>query len=70
VSGFNSAVQDIVNEVNKVNPFGNISAPTFNVPDLSALANVTIPTTFTDALTSLNNTLPSPSQLKNELDDL
>ncbi|KIJ06121.1 hypothetical protein PAXINDRAFT_182764, partial [Paxillus involutus ATCC 200175] len=39
----NSAIQSAVNTVNKVNPFGNIQAPQFNVSSLDALSNITIP---------------------------
>ncbi|KAI0027881.1 hypothetical protein K488DRAFT_90359 [Vararia minispora EC-137] len=70
VSGINSAISAIVDQVNKINPFGNITAPHFDVPDLSALENVTIPADFTNALTQLNSSLPSPAQLKNGLEDV
>ncbi|VDC06833.1 unnamed protein product [Peniophora sp. CBMAI 1063] len=70
VTSINSAIKSIVDKVNDVNPFGDITAPQFDVPDLSSLANLTLPSDLTDALTSLNSSLPSVSQLKSEVDDL
>lgn len=55
---------------NKVNPFGDISIPQFSIPSLDALQNVTLPTTFQDALVSLNNSLPTLDQLKQEVENL
>ncbi|KIJ18568.1 hypothetical protein PAXINDRAFT_167161 [Paxillus involutus ATCC 200175] len=66
----NSAIQSAVNTVNKVNPFGNIQAPQFNVSSLDALSNITIPTDFENALVQLNNSLPSVSSIKNSIEDL
>jgi hypothetical protein len=66
----NSAITSIVNELNKVNPFGNINAPQFNVSSLGALSNITIPTDFENALIQLNNSLPSVSSIKNSIEDL
>lgn len=41
-----------------------------SVPDLSALQNVTLPQDFTDALTNLNNSLPTLSDLKDKVNDM
>ncbi|KAH9957433.1 hypothetical protein BC827DRAFT_1363124 [Russula dissimulans] len=70
VSAANSAVQTAINGINKVNPFGNIQAPQFSIPSLDALQNVTLPTDFQDALTSLNASLPTVKVLKDTIDNL
>jgi hypothetical protein len=70
INSINSAIQTAVNGINDVNPFNDISAPQFNVPDLSVLDNVTLPTTFQDALTNLNNSLPTLDQVRDSIQDL
>ncbi|THH13147.1 hypothetical protein EW146_g7040 [Bondarzewia mesenterica] len=50
ISSANSVISSAVNAINKVNPFGNISAPQISVPSLDSLQNVTLPTDFQDAL--------------------
>ena len=57
----------MVDTVNKVNPFSKITAPQINIPSLDALANLNLPTDFQDALTKLNSTLPTVSDLKDKL---
>ena len=66
----NSAIQSIVNKVNDLKVFGNITAPQFSVPALSSLENVTLPNDFQEALVKLNDSLPTLSTLKSELDDM
>ncbi|THH33317.1 hypothetical protein EUX98_g878 [Antrodiella citrinella] len=66
----NSAIQSAVNAINKINPFGNITVPQFSIPSLSGLQNVTLPSDFETALTSLNNSLPTLSQLKDDLESI
>ena len=56
--------------INKVNPFGDISAPQFDVPDLSVLDNVTLPDSVQGSLTNLNNSLPTLDQLRDSIKDL
>ncbi|KAG6820285.1 hypothetical protein H0H93_002897 [Arthromyces matolae] len=70
ISSANSVIQTAIDAINKVNPFSDITAPTIPVPDLSSLQNVTLPDSFTSALVSLNNTLPTVSQLKNEVESI
>lgn len=70
VSAANSAIQAAVNGINKINPFGDISVPQFSIPELSSLENVTLPTDFENTLISLNNSLPSLSQLKDGLESV
>ncbi|KAI0317074.1 hypothetical protein OF83DRAFT_1191364 [Amylostereum chailletii] len=70
VSGINSALSSIDNEINKL-PFGDkLNIPTFSTPDLSSLQNFKLPTDFTDALTKLNSSIPSPAQLKQEFESI
>ncbi|KAJ7065196.1 hypothetical protein C8F01DRAFT_733724 [Mycena amicta] len=61
----NSALQDVASVASKI----GISVPTLTVPDLSSLENVTLPQSFTDSLTALNNTLPSFDDLKQVVDE-
>ncbi|KAG6807828.1 hypothetical protein H0H92_004749 [Tricholoma furcatifolium] len=70
ISSANSIIQSAVNAINKVNPFGNISAPQISQPDLSSLSNITLPDSFTQALTNLNNSIPTVAQLKDEVDSI
>ncbi|KAG1777818.1 hypothetical protein EV702DRAFT_224682 [Suillus placidus] len=69
-TSLNSAITTIVNELNKVNPFGKINAPQFNVSSLDSLSSITIPTDFENALIQLNNSLPTVSSIKNSLASL
>ncbi|EGN99932.1 hypothetical protein SERLA73DRAFT_160028 [Serpula lacrymans var. lacrymans S7.3] len=69
-TSLNSAIQTAVSAVNKVNPFGTIQAPQFNITSLDALSNITIPTTFENTLISLNNSLPTISSIKDSIQDL
>lgn len=70
MSAANKVIQGAVSAVNKINPFGNISVPTFDIPSLSALQNVTLPSDIEDSLIKLNSSLPSLSDLKSKLDDM
>ena len=67
VNGANSAITSAINAINKVNPFGNINIPQISSPDLSALNNVTLPSSFQDSLNKLNSSLPTFSQLKDDI---
>lgn len=69
-STINSAIQSAVSAVNKVNPFGNIQAPQFDLSSFDALGNITIPTDFEDALVKLNSSLPTVSSIKDSIKDL
>ena len=70
VSAANKVIQSAVDGINKINPFGNISVPQFSIPELSSLENVTLPTDFENTLISLNNSLPSLSQIKDGLESV
>ncbi|KAF5380251.1 hypothetical protein D9757_008198 [Collybiopsis confluens] len=67
INGANSAITSAIDAINKVNPFGNISVPQISSPDLSALNNVTLPSGFQDSLNKLNSSLPTFSQLKDDI---
>ncbi|TRM69986.1 hypothetical protein BD626DRAFT_563681 [Schizophyllum amplum] len=70
ISGANSAFQTAIDGVNAINPFGDISAPQIDMPDLSSLTNLNLPTTFQDALTSLNNTVPTFDEIKEAIENV
>ncbi|OCH87045.1 hypothetical protein OBBRIDRAFT_760327 [Obba rivulosa] len=70
VATANSGIQKAVDAINKVNPFGNISVPQFSIPSLSLLQNVTLPDDFENALIKLNNSLPTLSDLKADIDNI
>jgi hypothetical protein len=63
-------MQSVIDGINKVNPFKQITAPQFNIPSLDSLQNVTIPTDFEDALVSLNNSLPTFKEIKDVINNL
>ncbi|KAG6865489.1 hypothetical protein C0991_002203 [Blastosporella zonata] len=70
ITSANSVIQTAIDAINKVNPFGDITAPSIPVPDLSALSNVTLPDSFTQALTSLNNSIPTVAQIKDAVESV
>ncbi|KIK09980.1 hypothetical protein K443DRAFT_671297 [Laccaria amethystina LaAM-08-1] len=70
IASANSVIQNAINAINKVNPFGNINAPQIAIPSLDALQNVTLPSSFQDALTSLNASIPSVADLKGALESI
>ncbi|KAL1681740.1 hypothetical protein EV122DRAFT_260230 [Schizophyllum commune] len=70
INGANSAFQTAINGINAINPFDDISAPQIDMPDLSSLTNLNLPTTFQDALTSLNNTVPTFDEIKDAIEEV
>lgn len=72
IASANSVIQSTVSSINSVtSKLGvNISVPEFSIPELSALENVTIPTTFEDSLIKLNNSMPNLDELRTMLNDL
>ncbi|KZT10761.1 uncharacterized protein LAESUDRAFT_348586 [Laetiporus sulphureus 93-53] len=70
VEGVNDVIQEVADEVSKLKVFGNLNISNITIPELSELENVTLPTTFQDALQKLNSSLPTLSQLKSDIDDL
>lgn len=72
VSAANSVIQTAVSAISKVTSVVgvNLSVPQFTIPSLNALANVTLPTDFEDALVKLNASLPTLDDLRDSLDAL
>lgn len=73
IAGANNVIQSAVSGVNKLIPsFLNVqlSVPTFDIPSLSGLQNVTLPTTFQDSLTKLNSSIPTLDDVRQSLDNL
>lgn len=70
ISSANSVIQSAIDGVNKINPFGKITAPQIPVPDLSSLQNVKLPDSFTQRLNDLNSSLPTVAQLKSEIESI
>lgn len=72
VSAANSVIQAAVGAISKVTSVVgvNLSVPQFTIPSLNALANVTLPTGFEDALVKLNASLPTLDDLRDSLDAL
>jgi hypothetical protein len=64
------AANDALAAVAKAGKVIGISVPTLTVPDLSSLENVTLPQSFTDSITALNNTLPTFNELKQAVEQL
>ncbi|KAK0556671.1 plasma membrane fusion protein prm1 [Tilletia horrida] len=57
-----SGVNDVLHIVGK-----SVSVPQIDVPNLSALDNVRLPTFFEDGLIALNNTIPTLDQVKDKI---
>jgi hypothetical protein len=67
ITGADKVLQDAANVASKLGININTNIP---VPDLSSLDNVTLPQSFTDSITALNNSLPSFTELKQIVDKL
>ncbi|KAG6817485.1 hypothetical protein H0H87_008110 [Tephrocybe sp. NHM501043] len=70
ISSANNVIKSAIDAINKVNPFGDITVPDIPVPNLDALANVTLPDSFTQALTNLNNSIPTVAELKDKVESI
>lgn len=72
IAAANKVIQAAVAAINKVTSIVNVNlnVPQFSIPSLDALANVTLPTGFEDALIKLNNSLPTLDSLREELDSM
>ncbi|KAH8107963.1 hypothetical protein BXZ70DRAFT_1003383 [Cristinia sonorae] len=66
----NSVIQSAVDALNKINPFGDITVPQFDIPSLNGLQNVTLPSDFEAALTKLNSSLPTLDQLREKVESI
>ncbi|BGP11367.1 plasma membrane fusion protein prm1 [Rhodotorula toruloides] len=69
IGGIETALNKTVDVIDKI-PGVDISLPSLDVPELSALENVTLPDTLVNALTSLNSSIPTLSEFRSTLDDL
>ncbi|KAF9478798.1 hypothetical protein BDN70DRAFT_993907 [Pholiota conissans] len=70
VASANSVITNFINTINKANPFGNITPPQISIPSLDSLQNVTLPSSFQDALTNLNNSIPSVADIKDKIESV
>ncbi|CAO1620263.1 unnamed protein product [Sympodiomycopsis kandeliae] len=70
VSGVNDFLSTTLNGINDIiSVFGqHVSVPNVAQPDLSALDNVQLPTSFMDSLTKLNASLPTLNELRDKMD--
>ncbi|KAG9102201.1 plasma membrane fusion protein prm1, partial [Ceratobasidium sp. 370] len=72
IQAANNAIASAVNAINSVTKIVNVKldVPQFNIPALSGLDNIKIPTDLQDALTKLNATLPTLDQIRNTVDNI
>jgi hypothetical protein len=67
----NAAIRSAVDGLNTATPFGgDIQVPQFDIPSLGSMDGLQLPDTFTNALTSFRDTLPTSGQLKDRITDL
>ncbi|GAA5998907.1 pheromone-regulated protein PRM1 [Rhodotorula paludigena] len=69
VSGVNSAIDNTVGLIDKI-PGVDFDIPQIDVPELSALENVTLPDTLVNALRDLNSSIPTLDEFRAGLDSL
>ncbi|CEQ43075.1 SPOSA6832_04973, partial [Sporobolomyces salmonicolor] len=69
ISGINTSLNKTIALINDI-PGVDVSAPSIDIPDLTSLENVTLPTTIIDALTELNSSIPTLDSLRSTLDSL
>ncbi|KAK9454772.1 hypothetical protein V1511DRAFT_460088 [Dipodascopsis uninucleata] len=68
VDTFNSALGNVERVIESIGSFltdGNVSFPSLSLPQLSELANLSIPSSVNDALESLRDDIPTFSEVKN-----
>ncbi|KAG5652872.1 hypothetical protein H0H81_003302 [Sphagnurus paluster] len=70
IQSANSIISKAIGAINKINPLGNIAVPQIPIPNLDSLNNITLPDSFTQSLTNLNNSIPTVAQLKNEIESI
>ncbi|GAA5880772.1 hypothetical protein JCM1840_001368 [Sporobolomyces johnsonii] len=69
ISGISTSLNKTIGLIDDI-PGVDVSAPSIDIPDLSSLENVTLPTTIIDALTELNSSIPTLDTLRSTLDSL
>ncbi|EGG07065.1 uncharacterized protein MELLADRAFT_85972 [Melampsora larici-populina 98AG31] len=67
IGGAESLLSDTIKTLDKI-PGVKIPQPNLQIPDLTALQNVKVPTGLSDALTQLNSSLPTLNELRDALD--
>ncbi|KAJ9104333.1 hypothetical protein QFC19_003974 [Naganishia cerealis] len=72
ISAANKLIASAVTAINKATSLinVNISVPQFDIPSLSALQDVTVPTGFEDDLRKLNSSIPSLGELRDMMTEL
>lgn len=72
ISGVNDFISTALGGVNDVLSLigQSIKIPTIGQPDLSALDNVTLPSSFEQGLVNLNSSLPTLDELRTKMDEI
>ncbi|GAA5913508.1 hypothetical protein JCM6882_002383 [Rhodosporidiobolus microsporus] len=66
IEGINTGLDSTLGLIDDI-PGVDFDIPQIDIPELSALENVTLPDTLVDALRSLNSTIPTYDELKDQL---
>ncbi|GAA5901421.1 pheromone-regulated protein PRM1 [Sporobolomyces salmoneus] len=69
IGGINTGLENSIGLIDKI-PGVDIDVPTIDIPELSALENVTIPSTVVDALTDLNSSIPTLDEFRASMNSL
>ncbi|GAA5951636.1 hypothetical protein JCM3765_005989 [Sporobolomyces pararoseus] len=69
IGGVNTGLEKTIGLIDKI-PGVDIDVPTINIPELTALENVTIPSTVVDALTELNTSIPTLDEFRAKMNSL
>ncbi|GAA5834088.1 hypothetical protein JCM3766R1_004454 [Sporobolomyces carnicolor] len=69
IGGINSGLEKSIGLIDKI-PGVNVDIPTIDIPELSALENVPIPSTVVDALTELNSSIPTLDEFRAAMNSL
>ena len=72
INSANQVISTALKAINSVTSIVNVnlSVPTFTIPSLNALANVTIPTGFEDDLKRLNQSIPTLDEFRTIVKDI
>ncbi|GAA6064016.1 hypothetical protein JCM10212_005499 [Sporobolomyces blumeae] len=69
IGGINTGLEKTIGLIDKI-PGVDIDTPSIDIPDLSALENVTLPSTIVDALTELNSSIPTLDEFRASMNQL